>query len=312
MRGMTAAAEVSAGAQPAVFREFSTIQVGDTARLTRTIEERDVRAFADLSGDFNPLHIQQEFAKRTSYQRPVVHGMLIGSYVSTLVGMHLPGPGGLWTEQSFRWLAPVFVGDTLTVSVRVSHKSEGTRSVRLEVRAVRQDETLVMEGNGTAVLLEEQRKRPGVHLSERVVFVSGASRGIGAAIALEFGRSGAAVVVNYRFDSSRAEEVCQAINETGGRSIAVEADVTDKQAIEAAMCRAGDIFGKAVDVLVNNAAPPHSPRPFASLKWDDMAAQLDGQLKGAFLCTKAVVPSMLERKSGRIVNLGSALLSGTP
>ncbi|MBV9081501.1 MAG: MaoC family dehydratase, partial [Acidobacteriaceae bacterium] len=97
---MTGIGEASASRQPAVFREFSTIKVGDTATLTRTIEERDVRAFANLSGDFNPLHIQQEFAKRTSYQRPVVHGLLIGSYVSTLVGMHLPGPGGLWTEQS--------------------------------------------------------------------------------------------------------------------------------------------------------------------------------------------------------------------
>jgi len=61
-------------------------------------------------GDYNPLHMEADFARTTSFQQRVVHGMLVASYVSTLVGMQLPGPGALWTKQSFNWSAPVFIG----------------------------------------------------------------------------------------------------------------------------------------------------------------------------------------------------------
>ena len=83
--------------------DFAAIAVGDTAKLTRTVGHDDVELFATLSGDRNPLHMDDEFARGTSFERRVVHGMLVASYVSTLVGMHLPGPGALWTQQSFRW-----------------------------------------------------------------------------------------------------------------------------------------------------------------------------------------------------------------
>ena len=85
-----------------------------------------MQAFAALSGDHNPLHVDAAFARQTSFQKPVAHGMLLASYVSTLVGMHLPGPGALWTRQSFRWPAAVFAGDTVELTLRVTHKSEGT------------------------------------------------------------------------------------------------------------------------------------------------------------------------------------------
>src|ERR1700736_1898407 len=93
--------------------DFERIQVGDKASLTRTLTESDVERFAGASGDYTPLHMEPEFARATTFQNRVVHGMLVASYVSTLVGMHLPGPGALWTQQSFRWVTPVFIGDTL-------------------------------------------------------------------------------------------------------------------------------------------------------------------------------------------------------
>lgn len=297
---------------PVCFREFSAIQPGDSVVLTKTIREADVSAFAALSGDLNPLHMDGVFAGKTSFQRRVVHGMLVASYVSTMVGMQLPGPGALWTEQSFRWAAPVFLDDTIEFALRVTHKSEGTKSLVLELKARNQNGTLVMEGNGTAVMLEQHGTTGEGPLCERVVFVSGASRGIGAAIATHLALAGAAVAVNYQSNAIRAEEVSHRIIKAGGRCVPLKADVSDAESVQHAIARAGEAFGKSVDVLVNNAGAPHIPKTFAESTWDDMQRQLDVSLRGAFHCTQAVLPSMRERRSGRIVNIGSALLSSLP
>ena len=293
-------------------REFASIQVGDTAQLVKTISARDLEAFAALSGDYNPLHVDAAFARRTSFQKPVAHGMLVASYVSTLVGMQLPGPGALWTRQNFRWPAAVFAGDTVTVTLRVTHKSEGTGTLAIEVTAVNQNAKTVMEGEGSVMLLERHERKTDRPLAERVALVTGASRGIGAAIALALGQAGAAVAVNYCRDAQSAADVCRAVEQAGGRAVAVQADVADPSAAAAALDHARRAFGGPVDVLVNNASIPHVPRPFLDTAWSDVQAFLDVQVRGAWQCSQAAIPGMLERRSGRIVNVGSILTHNVP
>ena len=133
-------------------KTFSDIQLGEFAVLEREISKEAIQAFAALSGDFNPLHVDEAFASKTIFGKPVAHGMLLSSYVSTLIGMHLPGPGALWTEQSFRWLLPVFAGDTVRVTVRVVYKSPGTRTLKLSAEALNQDGAKVMEGSGLVTM----------------------------------------------------------------------------------------------------------------------------------------------------------------
>src|ERR1035437_8519513 len=128
--------------------EFEKIHLGQKASLRKKILAEDVEAFAKFSGDYNPLHMDEGFAKSTLFQKRVAHGMIVASYVSTLIGMQLPGAGSLWNQQSFNWKAPVFIGDELEISVEVTHKSEGTQSVTLDVRAVNQNHTTVLEGKG--------------------------------------------------------------------------------------------------------------------------------------------------------------------
>lgn len=299
-------------AATAALPDFAAIREGDSARLSRTITAKDVEAFAALSGDYNPLHTDAEFAGRTSFQKPVAHGMIVASWVSTLVGMHLPGPGALWTQQNLRWHAPVFVGDTVEVSLRVAHKSEGTRTLRIEVTAVNQNGQTVMDGEGSVMLLERREQRQDRSLAERVALVTGASRGIGAAIARALGEAGASVAVNYVRNAAAAAEVCVAISAAGGRAFPVQADVTDAEAIAAAVERVGAAFGRPVDVLVNNAGIPAVPRAFLDLPWSDIHAMLDVHVRAAFHCCQAVLPGMLEQKSGRIVNIGSTLARNVP
>ena len=134
--------------------EFKSIAVGDKAQLSKKVRFEDLQDFAALCGDYNPLHMDHSFSQRTRFERPVAHGMLVASYVSTLVGMQLPGPGALWAQQSFRWRAPVFVDDEVDISLVVTHKSEATRTLALKVKAVNQNGAIVMDGEGLVIVLE--------------------------------------------------------------------------------------------------------------------------------------------------------------
>ncbi|MBE3562698.1 MAG: 3-oxoacyl-ACP reductase [Hydrogenibacillus schlegelii] len=151
-------------------------------------------------------------------------------------------------------------------------------------------------------------------LERRVVLVTGASRGLGAAIARAFGQLGSAVVVNYYRSEDLARGVVEAIRRLGGRAVALQADVRDLAQVESMVREAADVFGQPVDVVVNNALvnyrfDPEARKPAWEISWDDYQAQIDGTLKAAFNTVRATVDSMMERKFGRIINIGTNLLN---
>ncbi len=304
-----------AGGKPAsgaLFLDFEAIQPGDRAVIRKLFTEEDVAAFAQLSGDYNPLHMESEFARRTHLGRRVVHGMLVASFVSTLVGMQLPGAGALWMQQSFRWRQPVYVGDSLEIALEVTQKSPGSRLLSVRIFAMNQTGTVVMDGEGTVSVPEVRRVEKPAAMEERVAFISGGSRGIGAAVAQALARAGASVVVNYHRDGAAAEELCHSIASAGGSVIPARADVTQAEAVAGAVALAREAFGKPVDILIHCAGGAVTLRPFLDTRWEDVQQTLDVQLKGAFHCAQAVAPGMVERKSGCIVNIGSILTWQAP
>ncbi|MDA8204680.1 MAG: MaoC family dehydratase [Thermaerobacter sp.] len=95
------------------------MKIGDSQVATYVVDEEKVRAFAAVSTDWNPIHVDSAYAKKTRFGRPIVHGGLIMSFVSALLGQELPGPGSIYLTQNATFRAPVFVGDKVTVSVTV-------------------------------------------------------------------------------------------------------------------------------------------------------------------------------------------------
>ena len=93
--------------------------VGQSAELIRTLTERDVMAFAEVTGDFNPVHVDADAAAASSFGERIVHGMLTASLLSALLAMKLPGPGAIYLSQSLRFLRPVKIGDTVTARVEI-------------------------------------------------------------------------------------------------------------------------------------------------------------------------------------------------
>ena len=142
-------------------------------------------------------------------------------------------------------------------------------------------------------------------LDGKVALVTGASRGIGRAIALRLAEEGAKVAINYAGNVKAAEEVKAAIEEKGGKALLVQADVSDSAAAEAMVASVVEAFG-TVDILVNNAGITRDAL-FARMKEEDFNAVINTNLKGVFHCTKAVTKLMMKQRSGRIVNMASVV-----
>ncbi len=150
-------------------------------------------------------------------------------------------------------------------------------------------------------------------LDGKVAIVTGASRGIGAAIAKALGSEGASVVVNYFQSEEKAKAVAAEIEELGGKAIAVRADVRSRDEVDAMVQKTVEAFG-GVDILVNSALYNYSFDPvkrkdFQTIDWQDYQDQIDGTLKGAFNCCKAVLPHMMAKKSGKIINILTNLIN---
>lgn len=124
---------------------------GDHASLTKTFTDNDVRTFAEISGDHNPVHVNDKFAANTRFKQRLVHGMLTAGMISAVLGMQLPGPGCIYLKQEINFRAPVFIGDTITATVTVTKVREDKPIVTLSTVCKNQEGVEVIDGK--AVLL---------------------------------------------------------------------------------------------------------------------------------------------------------------
>jgi phosphotransacetylase/acyl dehydratase len=143
-------------------RTFDELQPGDTASLVRTLTHEDVELFAIMSGDVNPAHVDEAFAKSDMFHKVVAHGMWGGALFSTVLGTQLPGPGTIYLEQSLHFRRPIGLGDTITVSVRVVSKNEQTKHVIFDCRAVNQLGRDVITGAAEVIAPSEKISRPRI------------------------------------------------------------------------------------------------------------------------------------------------------
>ncbi len=107
------------------------LEVGQTASLARTVSESDVYTFAGITGDSNPVHINQEFAETTLFKERIVHGMFSAGLISAVLGTRLPGPGAIYLDQTLKFKAPVHINDTLTATATIDEIDAKRRRVKL-------------------------------------------------------------------------------------------------------------------------------------------------------------------------------------
>ena len=127
-------------------KTIEEIKVGDTAKFSKTVSESDVYLFAGVTGDLNPAHVSEDFAKDTFFKTRIAHGMLSASFISTVIGTMLPGPGTIYMRQEANFLAPVKFGDTITAIVEVAEIIADKKRVRLKTYCINQEKTIVVDG----------------------------------------------------------------------------------------------------------------------------------------------------------------------
>jgi phosphate acetyltransferase len=154
-------------------RTFDEIAIGDSACLERALTMHDIKLFAAMSGDVNPAHVDEDYARSSRFQEVVAHGMWGGALVATLIGTQLPGPGTIYLGQTLRFRKPVRLGDRITVSVTVSARDEQRTRLTLVCEARNQAGEQVITGEAEVIAPTEKVRRPrwiapDVQLSERL------------------------------------------------------------------------------------------------------------------------------------------------
>ncbi len=127
-------------------------QIGETASFSKTITESDIYTYAGLSGDFNPVHVNAEFAQKTRFKERIAHGMLTASLISAVLGMKLPGPGAIYLSQQMEFLKPVRIGDTITATAEVQAYNPDKRILTLRTTCTNQRGEQVLEGRAVVMM----------------------------------------------------------------------------------------------------------------------------------------------------------------
>jgi 3-oxoacyl-[acyl-carrier protein] reductase len=295
------------------------LHVGYSDTVTRTISAEDVATFARLSGDYNELHVDDEFAARTEFAQRVVHGFLHASLLSTLVGMKIPGRGALYLSQTIEFTSAVFIGDTVTAKGTITKVDPVTRIITMDTVITNQKGDEVLRGVAKAKVLrlapeykpvaKEGKTAMSELLAGKTALVTGASRGIGRAVAMTLAEHGARVFINYNHSAQAAQNVVAEITAAGGKAETIKCDVTSAHEVTAMLAAISKDGG--LDILVNNAGPKINSAAFAELDWSDMQTAFDSIVGATFRVTQAALPH-LKAKRGKIVNvLTSAVLGRT-
>ena len=127
-------------------KTINELNIGDKAEISKTVSESDIYQFAGITGDFNPAHVNEEYAKKTFFKTRIAHGILSAGFISAVIGTKLPGTGSIYIKQTLSFLAPVRIGDTITARVEVIEVIDGKNRVRLKTDCVNQEGKQVLEG----------------------------------------------------------------------------------------------------------------------------------------------------------------------
>jgi 3-oxoacyl-[acyl-carrier protein] reductase len=298
---------------------WDQIETDERDSLDFTVSEAAVSEFtALLASGVDPASRGSASAVAHMFRLPTFLSMLL---YSTSLGVIRPGASATFLEFTSQVERQVELNTPYTLRGRIVHRSAATQILKKEllVTPAGGDEVLVRAKASTLVAaafrrmasLDQMREHADFGLRDKVVLVTGASRGIGETTAKLFAVHGATVIVNYRHGADDAQRVVAEIVDGGGTAVAIAADVCDPVQVRSLVRQARERFG-AVHVLVNNAARDFRPIPFSKLTWDDIQADVDVIVKGAFLCSQEIVPLMLEQGEGKIINISTIATDDPP
>ena len=286
---------------------YVSIKIGDTAEITHQITQTDLNRFVKLTGDDNKLHVDKEYALKTPYKKPVVHGMLSSSFISTVIGTKLPGDGAMWYSQNLEFHRPVRVGDTITVKAEVVKKIERNKTIEMSIEIVNQNFQKVVSGNvGVKVINAEKliKKRKNKTDVKGTALIIGATGDIGKAICIQLAKDGFDLAINYFKSEEKALEIYDQIGNLKRKGVVIRANIVDPRQVEEMTEKVIRKFD-TITVVVNCASPTVPSIKFHNLDYQSIQTQLDVNIKGMFNVLKCIVPHMEKNRYGKIISLVS-------
>ena len=127
-------------------KSVNELKIGDQAEFSKTVSESDIYLYAGITGDFNPAHVNQAYAEKTFFKSRIAHGLLSAGLISAVIGTILPGPGTIYLKQELSFIAPVYIGDTITASVEVVEVNVSKNHVLLKTICRNQENKNIIEG----------------------------------------------------------------------------------------------------------------------------------------------------------------------
>ena len=286
-------------------KKFESINVGDSAEITHTITQSDINQFIELTGDDNKIHIDKEFASRTTFKKPVAHGMLGASFISTVIGTKLPGDGAMWFSQKLEFLLPLRVRDKITIKAKVIKKIERTRTIELFTEIHNQHKQKVTTGTAKVKIIEQEQlvtEKKKEKLANRVALVIGGTGGIGKATCMQLAKDGFDVAIHYHKNKELAEEIRDHITTFGKKAITINGDINNFEVVQEMVAKT--IRKLNTPTVVVNCTTLNVPNiKFSDLEWENIQNHFDLNIKGSFNILKCVVPIMEEKKYGKIINI---------
>lgn len=290
-----------------MMKKYSEINVGDKETLSHKITKSDIEKFVQLTGDDNRLHVDAKFASTTQFKKPVVHGMLGASFISTIIGTKLPGDGALWFSQSLEFLLPVRIGDELTVTAEVLKKNDKEQIIELKTEIHNQNRQIVTKGIAKVKVIETDITPVEIDKKDdapKTALVIGGTGGIGKTTCIQLAKDGFNVIIHYNKNKNLAEEIKLEVEKHKQKAIIVSADILNDADIKEMISKCIRAFDK-IDVLANCAAKVIPNIKFQDLVWTDFLQQIELNIKSTFTIIQAVVPEMIKNGYGKIINIGS-------
>ena len=284
--------------------KYNSINIGDTAEIKHTITLSDIEKFVDLTGDDNKLHVNEEFASTTSFKKPVAHGMLGSSFISTIIGTKLPGDGALWYAQNLEFLQPVRIDDELRITAEVISKLDRTKTIELQTDIFNQYKQKVITGTVKVKLVKTilPKEKEKNTKSQKTVLIIGGTGGIGSAACLQLAKDGFEIAIHYYKNKNKAENLKKHIEKLGRKAVVVSGDIISPEDIieikEKSMRAIGNI-----SIIANCSTIPVPNIKFADLEWDDMRAHFDINIKASFNLLRAFVPDWKKEQFGKFIAL---------
>jgi 3-oxoacyl-[acyl-carrier protein] reductase len=293
---------------------FDNISIGERAELSHVVTEKDVDAFANLTGDDNKLHMEDSFASETSFKKRVVHGMLSASFISTIIGTKLPGNGALWYSQTIEFLLPVRIGDEIKVVAIVKSKNERTQSLEIQTDIFNQHGQTVLSGIANVKVVEPKttnKNSTSVNKRSKVALVIGATGGIGYATCIELAKNGFKLAIHYNSNQSKAIGIQAELQKMEVESFICKSDICNAEQVKVMVEQVNRNLG-AIEVLVNCSTIPVPSIAFKDLEWKHIQNHLEITIHGMYNLFMAVIPTMIEYKYGRIIALNTQATEMVP